>query len=102
MIELQSHSTVSDGELAPAGVERARALVANLNAAGVPVTFEAVIAEAGDASSIGRPHVARAAGATDMADFFARYLVPGAPTFVPRRWPTAAEACDLLLAAGGA
>jgi predicted metal-dependent phosphoesterase TrpH len=177
MIELQSHSTVSDGELSPAGVVeaaavagvevlaltdhdaidgvaeasaaadaagirlvpaiemsaahplaedlhilgygidtqaiasacvraqderlgRARELIENLNQAGVAVTLEDAIAEAGGAASIGRPHVARAAGATDMPTFFEAYLVPGAPTFVPRRWPTAAEACELLRNAG--
>ena len=57
-------------------VDRARELVERLNDAGVEVTLEAAIAEAGDASSVGRPHIARAAGATDMKQFFERYLVP--------------------------
>jgi predicted metal-dependent phosphoesterase TrpH len=82
-------------------VRRAEQLIENLNAAGVEVTLEGAIAQAGDAASIGRPHIARAAGATDMGDFFGRYLVPGAPTFVGRTWPTAADACELLHAAGG-
>jgi predicted metal-dependent phosphoesterase TrpH len=82
-------------------LERAREIVARLNEAGVEVSFEDAVTEAGDASSVGRPHIARAAGATDVGGFFARYLVPGAPTFVPRRWPGAVEAADLIHAAGG-
>ncbi|MFM9135726.1 MAG: PHP domain-containing protein, partial [bacterium] len=43
-------------------VERARQIVERLNQHGVEVSFEDAIAEAGDASSVGRPHIARAAG----------------------------------------
>jgi 3',5'-nucleoside bisphosphate phosphatase len=82
-------------------LERAREIVARLNEAGVEVSFEDAVAEAGDASSVGRPHIARAAGATDIGAFFERYLVPGAPTFVPRRWPDAVEAAKLIHDAGG-
>ena len=58
--------------------------------------------EAGDALSIGRPHIARAAGATgDLGPFFEEYLVPGAKAFVPRRWPTAEQAIELIHDAGG-
>jgi 3',5'-nucleoside bisphosphate phosphatase len=82
-------------------VGRAAEIVERLNAAGVPVALEAVVAEAGDAASIGRPHIARAAGATDMSAFFERYLVPGAEAFVPRRWPTVEESVALIRDAGG-
>ena len=52
--------------------------------------------------SIGRPHIARAAGASgDLGPFFEEYLVPGAKAFVPRRWPTAKQAIELIRAAGG-
>jgi len=179
LIELQSHSTVSDGQLAPAGVveeaakagvttlaltdhdavagvpeaaEAARALgvelvpaiemscvheyaedlhicgywvdlekigpaceraqqerrdrageiVENLRREGFDLTLEDAIREAGAADSIGRPHIARAAGATgDLGPFFEEYLVPGAKAFVPRRWPSAAEAIELIRKAGG-
>ena len=179
LIELQSHSTVSDGQLAPAGVvEKAAeagvttlALTDHDAVAGVPEAAEAAerlgielvpaiemscvheyaedlhvcgywvdlgeIApaceraqhervdagrgdrreaaarglrpaprgrdrEAGDALSIGRPHIARAAGATgDLGPFFEEYLVPGAKAFVPRRWPTAEQAIELIRDAGG-
>jgi 3',5'-nucleoside bisphosphate phosphatase len=51
---------------------------------------------------VGRPHIARAAGAgDDMKPFFEEYLVPGARAFVARRWPSAVEAVDLIHGAGG-
>jgi predicted metal-dependent phosphoesterase TrpH len=84
-------------------VNRAREIVERLNALGVEVSFEAAVAEAGAADSIGRPHIARAAGAgPDLGPFFEEYLVPGAKAFVPRRWPRAEEAVELVHGAGGA
>ena len=82
-------------------VKRAEEIVANLNAAGVEVTLEGAIAQAGDAASVGRPHIAKAAGATEMKPFFEKYLIPGTPTYVPRRWPTTVEAARLIHDAGG-
>ncbi len=38
----------------------------------------------------------------DLGPFFEEYLVPGAKAFVPRRWPTAEQAIELIRAAGGA
>jgi len=83
---------------------RAAELISNLNAVGVEVTLEDAIARAGDASSVGRPHIAKAAGVQPegMGEFFEKYLVPGAPTFVSRRWPAATEAIKLIHSAGGA
>jgi 3',5'-nucleoside bisphosphate phosphatase len=85
-------------------VVRAEEIVGRLNSLGVSVRFEDAIAEAGDASSVGRPHIAKAAGVTpeQMSPFFEEYLVPGAKAFVSRRWPTAGEAVDLIHEAGGA
>lgn len=85
-------------------IERAREIVERLNSLGVPVRFEDAIAQAGDASSVGRPHIAKAAGVTpeQMGLFFEEYLIPGGKAFVSRRWPTAAEAVDLIHQAGGA
>ncbi|HET9120661.1 MAG TPA: PHP domain-containing protein [Solirubrobacterales bacterium] len=84
-------------------ISRAEEIVERLNAQGVPVRFEDAIAQAGDASSVGRPHIAKAAGVTPdgMSSFFEEWLVPGAKAFVPRRWPQAAEAIDLIHGAGG-
>jgi len=84
-------------------VTRAREIVANLNSLGVEVDFDDAIAQAGDASSVGRPHIAKAAGTEpdEMSAFFEEYLVPGAKAFVSRRWPTANEAVHLIREAGG-
>lgn len=83
-------------------VNRAGEIVENLRGEGFELTLEDAIAEAGDALSIGRPHIARAAGAgEDMGPFFEEYLVPGAKAFVPRRWPTAEQAVELIHGAGG-
>jgi predicted metal-dependent phosphoesterase TrpH len=83
-------------------VTRAGEIVEKLRAEGFDLHLEDAVREAGDALSIGRPHIARAAGATgDLGSFFEEYLVPGAKAFVPRRWPTAEQAIELIHAAGG-
>jgi 3',5'-nucleoside bisphosphate phosphatase len=82
--------------------ERAGEIVENLRREGFDLTLEDAIREAGAADSIGRPHIARAAGATgDLGPFFEEYLVPGAKAFVARKWPTAEQAIELIRAAGG-
>lgn len=86
------------------GERRARAgeIVENLRGFGFDLTLEDAIREAGGADSIGRPHIAKAAGATgDLGPFFEEYLVPGAKAFVPRRWPNAEQAIALIREAGG-
>ena len=81
---------------------RAREIVENLRREGFDLTLDDAVREAGAADSIGRPHIARAAGASgDLGPFFEEYLVPGAKAFVPRRWPNAAEAIELIHDAGG-
>jgi 3',5'-nucleoside bisphosphate phosphatase len=83
-------------------VTRAGEIVENLRREGFDLHLEDAVREAGDALSIGRPHIARAAGATgDLGPFFEEYLVPGAKAFVPRRWPTAEQAVEAIHAAGG-
>jgi predicted metal-dependent phosphoesterase TrpH len=83
-------------------VSRAEEIIGRLNKWGFEVKLEDAIAEAGDALSIGRPHIARAAGAKgDLGPFFEEYLVPGGKAFVPRRWPTAEQAIALIHEAGG-
>jgi 3',5'-nucleoside bisphosphate phosphatase len=83
-------------------VNRAEEIIGRLQKWGFEVKLEDAIREAGDALSIGRPHIARAAGATgDLGPFFEQYLVPGAKAFVPRRWPTAEQAIELIRDAGG-
>src|ERR1700759_850640 len=81
---------------------RAAEIVENLRGFGFDLTLEDAIREAGGADSIGRPHIAKAAGATgDLGPFFEEYLVPRAKAFVPRRWPTAEQAVELIREAGG-
>ena len=83
-------------------VNRAEEIVGRLRERGFDLNLEDAVTEAGDALSIGRPHIARAAGATgDLGPFFEEYLVPGAKAFVPRRWPTAEQAIALIHEAGG-
>src|SRR5215470_17341423 len=81
---------------------RAGEIVENLRGFGFDLTLDDAIREAGGADSIGRPHIAKAAGATgDLGPFFEEYLVPGAKAFVPRRWPDAEQAIALIHDAGG-
>ena len=83
-------------------VNRAEEIIQRLRNWGFEIKLDDAIAEAGDALSIGRPHIARAAGATgDLGPFFEEYLVPGAKAFVPRRWPTAEQAIEIIHEAGG-
>jgi predicted metal-dependent phosphoesterase TrpH len=83
-------------------VTRAGEIIEKLRGEGFDLHLEDAVREAGDALSIGRPHIARAAGATgDLGPFFEEYLVPGAKCFVPRRWPTATQAIELIHEAGG-
>jgi predicted metal-dependent phosphoesterase TrpH len=83
-------------------VERAKEIIERLNQYGVDVNFEDAAAQAGAADAIGRPHIARAAGAgPDLGPFFEEYLVPGAKAFVSRKWPSAEEAVRLIHDAGG-
>jgi 3',5'-nucleoside bisphosphate phosphatase len=83
-------------------VTRAAQIIERLRSEGYELTLEDAVREAGDALSIGRPHIARAAGARgDLGPFFERYLVPGARAFVPRRWPSATQAIELIREAGG-
>ena len=83
-------------------VDRAKEIISRLNEHGVEVTFEEAAAKAGAADAIGRPHIAKAAGAgPDLGPFFEEYLVPGAKAFVSRKWPTAEQAVELIHEAGG-
>ena len=100
---------VNVGKIAPAceraqheRVTRAGEIIEKLRSHGFDLHLEDAVREAGDALSIGRPHIARAAGASgDLGPFFEEYLVPGAKAFVPRRWPTAEQAIELIREAGG-
>ena len=84
--------------------ERAVQIVEKLNALGVPITFDDVLAHAGDAA-IGRPHLARVliegGWARDSRDAFDRYLGAGKPAYVAKHRLSVGEAIDLAHAGGG-
>jgi hypothetical protein len=84
--------------------ERALEIVAKLNEIGVPVSFDEVIARAGDAA-IGRPHLARVliegGWARDSRDAFDRYLGAGRPAYVPKHRLSVGDAIALVHAGGG-
>jgi predicted metal-dependent phosphoesterase TrpH len=83
---------------------RAEQMVAKLNALGVSITIDAVLAQAAG-GAIGRPHVARVlineGWARDSRDAFDRYLGAGKPAYVPKFRLSVAEAIGLAHAAGG-
>ena len=83
---------------------RAEEIVQRLNRVGVPVTVDAVLAEAGE-GAIGRPHVARAiiAGGwvRDQREAFDRFLGGGRPAFVPKHYLLVGDAIRLVHDAGG-
>jgi predicted metal-dependent phosphoesterase TrpH len=85
-------------------VERMHRIVQALNAHGMPVTIEAVMAEAGE-GAVGRPHVARAliAGGwvRDFRDAFDRWIGWGRPAFVEKARFDVADAIALVHRVGG-
>ncbi|MGD9520278.1 MAG: PHP domain-containing protein [Armatimonadota bacterium] len=86
-------------------VHRARAMVEKLQELGINITFDDVLAEAGEGGSVGRPHVARAlqqvGAVSSPREAFDRYLSRGKPACVPRYKLPPDEAVRLIAAAGG-
>jgi predicted metal-dependent phosphoesterase TrpH len=84
--------------------ERMHKIVANLNGAGYPITYDAVLAEAGPAKALGRPHVAKAlirAGFTsDVTTAFRDLLSRGGPGYMPSHHITPVEAIDAIAQSG--
>ena len=85
--------------------ERMEQMVRRLNAAGYPITVEAVLAEAAGANAIGRPHVAKAlirAGIIpDIDTAFRKLLANGGAGYVPSHHITPQEAIALISESGG-
>lgn len=83
---------------------RAEQIVSRLNALGVPITAEAVFAQAGG-GAVGRPHIARAliAGGwvRDQREAFDRYLGAGRPANVEKQRITIADGIRLIHECGG-
>lgn len=84
-------------------VERARQMVEVLQQLGMPITLDAVLAQA-DSGAVGRPHVARAliAGGwvRDFREAFDKWLGWGKPGYVEKGKLTVPEAIALLHAVG--
>jgi hypothetical protein len=86
--------------------ERMRQMVENLNRMGVEVDYADVVRAAGpDASTIGRPHLARALlerGATRYyGEAFDRYIGDQGPAFVRSDFPGVRESIEAVHRAGG-
>ena len=83
---------------------RAIEIVARLNAVGVPLAVDAVLAAAAG-GAIGRPHVAKAliAGGfvKDSREAFDRYLAAGKPAYVEKERLEVADGIRLIHEAGG-
>ncbi len=83
---------------------RGREIIERLNALGVMVGFEDVLAQAGP-GVVGRPHVARAmiasGWATDARDAFDRYLGAGRPAYVAKEQLGMGDAIAMIHRAGG-
>src|SRR5690554_2605982 len=84
--------------------ERARKMVQRLRELGMPLSYEDVLRQAGDAP-VGRPHIARAlleAGYVEsVKEAFDRWLSRGGPAYVPREKLSPAEAVQAIIDAGG-
>jgi predicted metal-dependent phosphoesterase TrpH len=80
-------------------------IVANLTAAGYPVTREEVVAQSDGGDALGRPHVAKAliqkGYAKDVQSCFDTLLVRGKPGYMPSNYITPAQAIDVIRASGG-
>jgi len=92
-------------EIRDARVGRAKGMIKKLAALGLPVEWERVLAFAGDAQSIARPHVARAiveAGhVASTQEAFDKYLNDDGPAYVHRLELKPQEVIDVIHNAGG-
>jgi predicted metal-dependent phosphoesterase TrpH len=86
-------------------VTRAERMVERMAADGIPITMEAVRAQAGLDTTIGRPHLADAlvaAGHVPTRDAaFTKILHPGSRYYVAHYAPSPVKAVELVRAAGG-
>jgi predicted metal-dependent phosphoesterase TrpH len=88
-----------------ARVGRARGMLKKLAAMGLPLEWGRVMAMAGDAASIARPHIARAmieAGyVATVQEAFDQYISNNGPAYVNRLRMTMREAVSFIHGAGG-
>jgi predicted metal-dependent phosphoesterase TrpH len=96
----QELSTVRDGR-----TDRIPSIVARINALGVDLTVDEVLAQATGTPSVGRPHVADALVArgtvADRGEAFDRFLADGRPGHVSHYAIDPGRAIDLVREAGG-
>jgi predicted metal-dependent phosphoesterase TrpH len=85
--------------------KRAERMVTQLQRGGVSITLDQVLAEAVDADSIGRPHVAKALVRSgivpDVDSAFRLHLKPGKAGYVPQIYTTPEKAIETIRAVGG-
>ena len=83
---------------------RAVEIVSRLNAMGVTITVDDVLAESGG-GAVGRPHVGRAlikrGAVRGLNEAFDKYIGRGKAGFVPKVLPSLGDVCDLVHGAGG-
>jgi predicted metal-dependent phosphoesterase TrpH len=93
------------GELRRDRAERNLRLRARLAELGVPVDYDAMVAEAGGEAGLGRPHFARAlvraGAAADVDDAFDRWLADGGAAYVPKSRLSPADVVGLARSSGG-
>lgn len=86
-------------------IGRARRIGEELEAAGIPGTFEGALKFAANRSMVGRTHFARFLAEIGVVDqpkaAFKRFLVPGKPGYVAHEWADLATAVGWISAAGG-
>jgi predicted metal-dependent phosphoesterase TrpH len=86
-------------------LQRIERVIDRLDALGVPVSMEQVLAQARAAKSVGRPHIARAlmdrGWVTSYEEAFARYLRDGGPAYVAKETATLDEVVDVVGRASG-
>jgi len=84
---------------------RAREMAAQLEAAGIPGTYEGALKYVGNPELISRTHFARylveVGVCRDTAEVFRRFLTEGKPGFVPHRWATLKDAVHWITEGGG-
>lgn len=86
-------------------LQRLPTMLARLASVGMPLSVDQVSAFSGDASSVGRPHVADALVAAgyvrDRDEAFVRWLADDKPCYVPRYAPELADAIAAVREASG-
>lgn len=85
--------------------DRMAGMVERLGRLGVSVPFDDVLAQAGEAANVGRPHLARVllqhGHVRTFAEAFTRFIGDGGPAFVPVELLRPEDAVALVHAAGG-